>query len=72
MKQELIGKTAEIRYHNKTFKGKIIDETKNLIYLKTQTKTLKLLKRASKIKINGLEIEGSSILKRPEERIKSC
>lgn len=72
MKQELIGKNATITTNNKTFIGKIINETKNLIYLKTKTSTKKLLKTSSKIKITGQEIDGNTILKRPEERIKSC
>ncbi len=72
MKKEFIGEIVEITNQNKTFKGKIIDETKNLIYLKTKHSTKKLLKRSSKIKIKGQEIDGEDINKRPEERIKSC
>ena len=72
MKKELIGEIAEIENQNKKFKGKIIDETKNLIYLKTKKSTLKLLKNTLKIKIKGHEIDGENIKKRPEERIKSC
>ena len=71
MKHELIGKKAEISNNNKTFIGKIIDETKNLIYLKKNNSTKKLLKKNSIIKIDGQKIIGKKIIKRPEERIKS-
>lgn len=72
MKREIIGNEAEITNNNKKFTGTIINETKNLIYLKTKTNIVKLLKTSSKIKIKGLNIDGKTIIKRPEERIKLC
>lgn len=72
MKREIIGSEATITNNNKKFIGIIINETKNIIYLKTKTSTVKLLKTSSKIKIKDLEIDGKTIMKRPEERIKVC
>ena len=36
-KEEFIGKDVEISYNGKKFKGKIVDETRNTVHLKTQT-----------------------------------
>ena len=41
-KKEFIGKKAEIKYNKSLFKGTIIDETKNLLHLKTQKKIVKI------------------------------
>lgn len=72
MKHELIGKEVEVKYHNKTFRGVIVDETKNTLCLRTEKKELKLLKNAAVISLNSRLIHGENIMKRPEERIKSC
>ena len=72
MKEELIGKEAEIESNGKTHRGKIINETKNMIHLETKNKTKKFIKKTSKIKINGKIINGEKIAKRPEDRIKEC
>ncbi|MBN2368547.1 ribonuclease P protein subunit [Candidatus Woesearchaeota archaeon] len=71
-KEEFVGKLAEISYCGKTIKGTIIDETKNMIHLKTKTKTIKIIKKNAKITINGKTINGLDITKRPEDRIKAC
>ena len=73
---ELIGKTAEItKSKNKTLtglNGKIIDETKNMLTLMTgQEKKVKLIKNEVTIKIDGIEINGEKLQKKPEERIKT-
>ncbi len=70
MKDELIGKDAQIGYNDRTFEGSIINETKNMIYLKTNSGIKKLIKQNVKIKISGMIISGKKIVKRPEERIK--
>jgi RNase P/RNase MRP subunit p29 len=72
MKKEIIGKNAEITTNNKTFIGKIVDETKNTIHLKTKNTTKIMLKNTSIIKIEDKEFDGKKIMKRPEERIKAC
>jgi RNase P/RNase MRP subunit p29 len=71
-KKELIGKIAQIRFAGRQFRGEIIDETKNMIHLKTKDKIIKIVKRNSKIKIGDEIIQGIKINKRPENRIKSC
>lgn len=72
-KDELIGSVIEVvGSKNKTLlglKGKIIDETKNTITIKNG-KTKKLMKSHVQIKINNKIIEGKSLQKRPEDRIK--
>jgi len=72
--QEFIGKTIEIvdskNKEQKNIKGKIIDETKNTFTIKTQNKTIKILKKDKKFKIENQKIDGNKITKRPEERIK--
>ncbi|MBU0757253.1 MAG: ribonuclease P protein subunit [Nanoarchaeota archaeon] len=70
-RKPLIGKTAKVEYHNKTFSGRIIDETKNTILFETENKKIiKLNKSSSQIMINNIAINGKNIQKRPEERIK--
>ena len=72
MKHELIGEKAEITCNDKTYKGMIVDETKNMLSLETKNKIRKFIKKTIEIKINGKIIQGKKITKRPEERVKSC
>ena len=72
MKGELIGKQADIENNGKTHKGKIIDETRNMLYLETNNKIKKFIKKTSKITIEWQTINGEKITKRPEDRIKEC
>jgi RNase P/RNase MRP subunit p29 len=72
MKGELIGKKAEIAYNKKTHIGVITNETKNTLHLETGDKTITIIKKNAKIKINGRKINGETITKRPEDRIKAC
>ncbi|MBT4023075.1 ribonuclease P protein subunit [archaeon] len=72
MKHELIGKKVEIKYHNKTFRGEVVDETKNTICLKSKNQKKKVLKNAAQILFDGKKIDGNTIKKRPQDRIKSC
>jgi len=71
---ELIGSEAEItKSKNKSLvgiKGKIIDETKNTIKIKTKNQEKMILKNHVTIKIDGNEIKGEKLLGRPEDRIK--
>ena len=72
MKHELIGEKAEIEFNDKTYKGMIVNETKNMLSLKTKNQIKKFIKKTIEIKIKGKTIQGKKITKRPEERIKSC
>lgn len=76
VKHELIGLKAEVTEGNsKGIKGEVVNETKNMIYLKTKKGIKKVQKKNSifvfiipsgkKIKVKGKIIE-----KRPEDRIK--
>jgi RNase P/RNase MRP subunit p29 len=71
-KSEFIGKEAKIRYNGLDFSGTIIDETKNMVVLKTKEKNLKIIKKNAIIRIGNETIDGKDITKRPEERIKAC
>jgi RNase P/RNase MRP subunit p29 len=71
-KQEFIGKDAQITYNCRVFEGKVIDETKNMIVLKTEKKIIKIIKKNAIIKFGNERIDGKDITKRPEERIKAC
>ena len=53
MKQtfSLIGKTAEITRNNQRFEGKIVDETKNTILIRTQKGDKKIEKQNCEIKV---------------------
>jgi ribonuclease P protein subunit POP4 len=72
---ELIGKTIEVidstNIGDVKVKGKIIDETKYTIIVKQDNKTKTLMKRNITFTIDGKRvIQGRTIMKRPEERIK--
>ncbi|MAG78085.1 ribonuclease P protein component 1 [archaeon] len=77
-KHELIGLEAEIITSNNEdlvgLKGKIVDETRNLIVLETKKGEKKILKKEAtfKIKIQDEEVrvDGNVLVGRPEERIK--
>lgn len=71
----LIGKNIEItKSKNKSLvglKGRIIDETKNMIILDNQKKLIKSQSTFKiKIKNNTYEIDGKVLQTRPEDRIK--
>lgn len=75
--QELIGEEIEVvmatNQIDNHLKGQIIDETKSTITIQcTDGKERKLLKNTItfKIKKTGIVIDGKTIMKRPEERIK--
>jgi len=70
LKGELIGKKTKIHYNKKVFDGKIIDETKNTLTIKTKDGDKKIIKINSEIEIEGYTISGKKINKRPEDRIK--
>jgi len=72
--EEIIGKTIKVveskNKSNVGMEGKIIDETKKTIVVKTKKGQKKLLKSNITIMINHKKIKGQQLTKRPEERIK--
>lgn len=74
IKGELIGLKAKvIRCSDPTLvnrTGKIIDETKNTLLIKTRDKEKKIAKDIAKFEINGIPVEGKRIKCQPWERIK--
>ena len=78
IKEELIGLTVTIvdskNSKNINMEGKIVDETKNMIIIKTKHGEKKLIKNQNTFGIefeNGKEIiEGSLLVARPQDRIK--
>ena len=77
-RSELIGlniKVIESENHfNKGIKGRIIDETKNMIEIETKETRKKIIKDQCVfefiIKGKKIQINGKLLAKRPEERIK--
>ena len=77
-KHELIGLEAEVITSNNKdllgLKGKVVDETRNLIVLATEKGEKKILKKevTLKIKINEeeIQVDGNVLVGKPEERIK--
>ncbi|MBN2422511.1 ribonuclease P protein subunit [Candidatus Woesearchaeota archaeon] len=71
LKKEFIGLKVRITYNDFTFKGTIINETKNLIYIKTDNNQIKkIIKKNAKIFTMNQTIDGKTIIKRSEDRIK--
>ena len=72
-KKELIGSNIEvISSKNKTLiglKGKVIDETKNTLTIKSD-KTKKIIKSHVTLKIDNKVVDGKKLSSRPEDRIK--
>ena len=70
-KREIIGSHIEIiEADNKSLqglKGKVVDETKNMLILDNGKK---LIKSQVKIKINGIILDGKKLASRPEDRLK--
>jgi len=70
---EFIGKNITVK--GKKITGKIIDETKNSFLIKTENNLKKRLLKQNcifelKLGSGNVNIEGNSILMRPEDRIK--
>lgn len=77
MKRELIGLRVEVVSSANTslvgISGKVRDETKNSFVLDTGSVKKRVLKNASRFRFHigkeSIEVEGSRIAKRPEDRI---
>ena len=75
---ELIGKELEVIDADNPsligIKGKVIDETKNMLIIETNNETKKLVKKQVTIKTNiegkTFTIKGEILQGRPEERLK--
>ena len=65
----LIGQ--EIAVEKSHLKGKVINETKQTITIKTEKGERKVIKTLHSFIINGARVEGKQLLGRPEERIKN-
>ncbi|MDD5253598.1 MAG: ribonuclease P protein subunit [Candidatus Nanoarchaeia archaeon] len=78
LKKEIIGLKVEVTdAKNKALigkKGKIIDETKNILTLEEKNKKIKIIKSQVKMKTTyenkTIEIDGKLLVNRPEDRIK--
>ena len=78
LKQELIGSEIRIIHSSNpdlvNLKGRIIDETKNMIVLETEKGIKKIIKNQIKMEIKTqtktIEIEGKDLVEKPEERNK--
>jgi len=75
MYEEFIGLPIEVvRSNNKSLigkKGRVIDETQNLLIIEEEEKKIsKILKKGTIFKINNKIINGNKINKRPEDRVK--
>ncbi|MAG38733.1 hypothetical protein CMO90_01465 [Candidatus Woesearchaeota archaeon] len=74
LKQEYIGLNIDIMKSKNSsllgLKGQILDETKNTFKIKTTKGIITIMKNISTFKINGFEVKGSKIVKRPQDRIK--
>ena len=75
LKRELIGTRIEV-IDSKNSKligiaGTIVDETRNMITVRTEEGTKRLIKEQITFTINGgAKIDGKDIIYRPEDRIK--
>lgn len=74
LKSELIGLTTKVvDSENRTnigIEGKIIDETKNMIMIKTIKGVKKLIKKQNKLRFGNTVVDGVELVARPEERVK--
>ena len=72
--QEFIGKWIEITQSDCKSQiglcGKIVDETRNTFIIKTSKGTKRLIKSQLRFRLDGHQIKGADVAKRPEERLK--
>ncbi len=74
VKKELIGLSVRvIDSRNKAnigLEGRIMDETKNLLIIKSRKGIKKIVKRDVVIEVEGTKLRGEKLIGRPEERLK--
>ena len=51
-------------------RGKVLDETKHTFLIQADEKERRIMKKGNTFQINGKEVQGREITKRPEERLK--
>jgi len=72
LKGELIGRNVKVI--GKNIQGIIIDETKNMMIIKTKGRIKKIIKKNNKMEFviddEKIAVEGHKLVARPEERIK--
>ncbi len=69
-RREFIGLPALIIYSGRKFEGTIIDETKNTLMINTPKGVKTIIKKNATIFIHDCKVNGETIAKRPEDRIK--
>jgi len=73
LRHELIGETIKVvSSTNKGLvgiEGKVVDETRNMLIIKSK-KMQKIPKNQVKIEIRNVEIDGKSLIGKPEDRLK--
>ncbi len=73
-KPTLIGRRIKVimskNRYNEGMEGYALDETRNMIVLKTKNGIRKLIKNQSNYEIDGKIVDGNSLNGRPEERVK--
>lgn len=77
-RMELIGSYVEIVKASNTrligIKGKIIDETKNMVMIETNKGLKKVIKNQAVFRINvenkAVDVDGKKLVNRPEDRLK--
>lgn len=77
-KGELIGKKVKVKkaknINNENIQGTIIDETKNTLKIKSEQKTLQIIKQNANFEINKkgqkIILRGDLLVGNPEDRIK--
>jgi len=74
LRSEIIGNQIEIVEAKNSsligIKGKVINESKNMLTIDTGSKTKSLIKKQITFMFKGKKIIGENISSRPEERIK--
>lgn len=72
LKGELIGRNVKVI--GKNIQGKIIDETKNMLIIKTEEGIKKIIKNNNKMEFaignEKITVEGNKLVARPEDRVK--
>ncbi|MFT4250515.1 MAG: ribonuclease P protein component 1 [Candidatus Woesearchaeota archaeon] len=74
IREELLGQHARVvRANNHSLNnisGEVVDETQKTLRIRTNTGVKTVLKSHAHFQINGLEIQGSLLARRPHERTK--
>lgn len=69
IRDELIGKQVRIIKDDQEIEGKVIDETKHTLRIRTRMGEVKIIKSGSTIEVGDAQIQGETIEQRPFERV---